>query len=61
MARIGDTAVTSLKNVLEALLLASDEPLTLADLGITDLESIEAIAPTYLWRFRPHGEFSTAS
>ncbi len=27
------------------------------DLGVTSLESVEAIAPTYLWRFRPHGQF----
>jgi NADH dehydrogenase len=32
---------------------------TLADLGVTSLESIEAIAPTYLWRFRPYGQFQT--
>lgn len=30
---------------------------TIADLGITSLESIEAIVPSYLWRFRPHGQF----
>lgn len=29
---------------------------TIADLGITP-EPIEAIVPTYLWRFRPHGQF----
>ncbi len=29
------------------------------DLGVTSLESIEAIAPTYLWRFRPYGQFQT--
>lgn len=33
MARIGDTARTSLKNILEGILMAADEPLTLADLG----------------------------
>lgn len=27
------------------------------DLGVTSLESVEAIAPTYLWRHRPHGQF----
>jgi len=32
MARIGDTARTSLKSILEALLLASDEPLNVAAL-----------------------------
>ncbi|MEM7767890.1 MAG: complex I NDUFA9 subunit family protein [Pseudomonadota bacterium] len=31
--------------------------LTLADLGVTELESIEAIVPTYLWRFRDYGQF----
>ena len=32
---------------------------TIQDLGVTQLESIEAIAPTYLWRFRPYGQFQT--
>jgi len=32
---------------------------TIADLGITSLESVEAIVPTYLWRFRPYGQFQT--
>lgn len=31
--------------------------LTLADLGVTDQESVEAVVPTYLWRFRSYGEF----
>jgi len=31
--------------------------LTLGDLGVTDLESVEAIVPRYLWRFRTYGEF----
>jgi NADH dehydrogenase len=30
---------------------------TFADLGVTTLESVEAIAPTYLWRHRPYGQF----
>jgi NADH dehydrogenase len=33
--------------------------LKIADLGITSLESVEAIAPSYLWRFRPYGQFQT--
>ena len=33
MARIGDTARTSLKSILEALLLASREPLSLETLA----------------------------
>jgi NADH dehydrogenase len=32
---------------------------TIQDLGVTELESIEAIVPTYLWRFRPYGQFQT--
>lgn len=28
-----------------------------ADLGITTLETVESICPTYLWRHRPHGQF----
>ncbi|MGE0829610.1 MAG: complex I NDUFA9 subunit family protein [Hyphomonadaceae bacterium] len=30
---------------------------TIADLGVSELESVEAIAPSYLWRFRPRGQF----
>ena len=30
---------------------------TIQDLGVTGLESIEAIVPEYLWRFRPQGQF----
>jgi NADH dehydrogenase len=30
---------------------------TLADLGVTNLESVESIVPTYLWRHRPYGQF----
>jgi NADH dehydrogenase len=29
------------------------------DLGVTQLESVEAIVPSYLWRFRPYGQFQT--
>ena len=32
---------------------------TIQDLGVASLESVEAIAPTYLWRFRPYGQFQT--
>jgi len=31
----------------------------IADLGVASLESIEAVAPSYLWRFRPYGQFQT--
>jgi len=30
---------------------------TLSDLGVTELESVEAVVPRYLWRFRPYGQF----
>jgi NADH dehydrogenase len=30
---------------------------TIADLGVVNLETVEAITPTYLWRHRPHGQF----
>lgn len=33
--------------------------LTIQDLGVTQLETVEAIAPAYLWRFRPYGQFQT--
>jgi len=29
------------------------------DLGVSGLETIETIVPTYLWRFRPYGQFTT--
>jgi NADH dehydrogenase len=35
--------------------------LALADLGVTELESVEAIVPRYLWRFRTYGEFHKPS
>lgn len=38
--------------------VVAEGALTAADLGLTHLESVESIAPTYLWRFRPYGEFS---
>lgn len=33
--------------------------LKIQDLGVVSLESIEAIVPAYLWRFRPYGQFQT--
>lgn len=32
---------------------------TFADLGVGPLETVEAIVPGYLWRFRPYGQFQT--
>jgi NADH dehydrogenase len=41
----------------------SDEPVlgTLADLGVDTLTSVEANVPTYLFRFKKHGQFDTAA
>ena len=41
--------------------VVSDNALTLADLGIDAPESIEAIAPSYLYRFRPYGQYHQRS
>ena len=32
---------------------------TIGDLAVTPLGTIESIVPTYLWRFRPYGQFQT--
>ncbi|HWA00468.1 MAG TPA: complex I NDUFA9 subunit family protein [Caulobacterales bacterium] len=39
--------------------VVSADAKTIADLGVTSLESVEAIVPAYLWRFRPYGQFQT--
>ena len=44
--------------LLKADNVVSEGALGMADLGITNPESIEAVVPTYLWRHRPYGEFS---
>jgi len=41
--------------------LVSDDALTLSDLGVTELESIEAIVPAYLVPFRPYGQYHQKS
>lgn len=38
--------------------VVAQDALTIRDLGVTTPESIESIVPTYLWRFRPYGEFN---
>lgn len=37
--------------------VVSEGALTLADLGVSELESVEAIVPSYLYRFRPYGQY----
>jgi NADH dehydrogenase len=39
--------------------VVSPGALTLKDLGVTTLETVETIVPTYLWRHRPYGQFHT--
>lgn len=39
--------------------IVSDKASTLQDLGVTQLETIEAVVPSYIWRFRPYGQFQT--
>lgn len=41
--------------------VVAEGALTIRDLGVTELESVEAIVPRYLWRFRSYGEFHKAS
>ncbi|HVY88498.1 MAG TPA: complex I NDUFA9 subunit family protein [Hyphomonadaceae bacterium] len=43
--------------LLQADNIVSPGAKTLADLGVTNIESVESIVPTYLWRHRPHGQF----
>ena len=46
--------------MLERDNVVSEGALGLRDLGIVP-EAAEAILPSYLWRFRKHGEFETVS
>ena len=41
--------------------VVSEGALTLADLGVTTLESVEAMVPSYLYRFRPYGQYHQKS
>ncbi|NQY97387.1 MAG: complex I NDUFA9 subunit family protein [Henriciella sp.] len=41
--------------------VVSEGALTLEDLGVTTLESIEAVVPSYLYRFRPYGQYHQKS
>ncbi len=41
--------------------VVAEGALTATDLGLTELETVEAIVPAYLWRFRDDGEFHTPS
>ncbi len=39
----------------------ADGALTLADLGVSELETVEAIVPSYLYRFRLYGQYHQKS
>jgi NADH dehydrogenase len=41
--------------------IVDEAALTISDLGIQDLESIEAIVPSYLYRYRPYGQYHQRS
>ncbi len=41
--------------------VVADDALTLADLGVSSPETIEAIVPSYLYRFRPYGQYHQKS
>jgi len=41
--------------------VVAEAALTLTDLGVTTLESIEAVVPNYLYRFRPYGQYHQKS
>ncbi|MEL6827619.1 MAG: complex I NDUFA9 subunit family protein [Pseudomonadota bacterium] len=41
--------------------VVADGAMTLADLGVTELETVEAIVPSYLYRFRPYGQYHQKS
>nr|WP_070960561.1 complex I NDUFA9 subunit family protein [Hyphomonas sp. Mor2] len=41
--------------------VVSEGALTLSELGVTTLESIEALVPSYLYRFRPYGQYHQKS
>ena len=55
---LGEPPVTGNQvQMLRHDIVTSRELPGLAELGINAPESVEAIAPAYLWRYRPHGEF----
>ncbi|RIJ32361.1 complex I NDUFA9 subunit family protein [Henriciella mobilis] len=54
----GDPPITGDQvEMLKSDNVVADDALTLADLGIDDIESVESIVPSYLWPYRAYGEF----
>lgn len=59
---LGDPPITGDQvELMKSDNVVAEDALTLKDLGVTELESIEAIVPSYLWRFRDYGEFHKPS
>jgi uncharacterized protein YbjT (DUF2867 family) len=59
---LGDPPLTADQvELLKADNVVAEGALTLKDLGVAELESVEAIVPSYLWRFRDYGEFHKPS
>jgi uncharacterized protein YbjT (DUF2867 family) len=59
---LGDPPLTGAQvEMLKQDNVVSAGALTIADLGVNELESVEAIVPRYLWRFRTYGEFHKPS
>ena len=55
---LGDPPITGDQvETMRELSLPDANALSATDLGLTRLETVESIVPTYLWRFRPYGEF----
>lgn len=62
MWRLGGPPLTGDQvELLKSDNVVADNVLSFADLGITELESIEAIVPSYLYRFRPYGQYHQKS
>lgn len=59
---LGDPPMTGAQiELLKDDNVVSEGALTIQDLGVTRLETVEAIVPRYLWRFRSYGEFHKPS
>lgn len=55
---LGDAPITGGQvELLKTDNVVAEDALTLADLGVTEIESIEAIVPSYLYRYRDYGQF----
>jgi len=59
---LGDPPITGAQvEMLKTDNVVADGALTLADLGVNDLESVESVVPSYLYRYRAYGQFHKKS